>query len=244
MLPKINMPVFECELPSGRTVKFRPFSVKEEKILLIAKESLRNVTEENDNKMKDITPIVDAIKQIVNNTIIGDSQIEKMPLYDLIFYMSNLRARTVSNVVEMTILDPETKEKVDLEISLDNIEVHRPEGFDPKIRIDDQTMIIMRPPSINEVISLATEKSDSLAAMNIMLKCVEKIAHEDSVYLTAEVSDEELSHFFNSLPKQAIDDIASYFEKMPIVQYKVPYMTSKGPKSITIQGLEAFFMSG
>ena len=179
-LPKISLPLFELKIPSsGEKIKYRPFTVKEEKILLIAQES------------KEIEQIILSIKQIINNCV-ENIDVEKLAMFDLEYILINIRAKSVNNMLTFAILDPDTEERVELELDIESIELKKDPKHTNKIKFDGDGIILMRYPAINEVKLFTENRGNSSKIFEIMVSCIEKIVVGEEVYNTSDFSSKEL----------------------------------------------------
>ena len=231
-LPKIDLPIYELTLPSnGKKLQYRPFTVKEEKILLTAQQS------------KEPEQIVIAIKQIVNNCII-EYDVDNLALFDLEYLMINVRSRSVDSNVEFEIEDPDTKEKVKLVLNLENVKVHRDERHTNKIQIDDTYTLFLKYPTIDDFsdiigkADLPPEKT-----YEILMSCIDKLASEDEVYNFKDFTKKQVDEFIDSLNADVTKKIKIFFDTMPKVRHEMPYKNSNGEEKVfTIQGTQSFFM--
>ena len=231
-LPKINSPTFELKLPSsGQTIKFRPFLVKEEKILLVAQQS---------GELKDI---LNAVVQIANNCIYDDIDVEKLPLFDIEYIFINLRSKSVSNISEVMINDPDDGKQYKVEIDLDKVVIERPEKeISNKIDLGDGIGVVMRYPSITYMNSIGTAINDADTAINTIMACIEKVYDTDNVYEASEYSKEELNDFILSLSSKQFQNIQEFFNNQPKVTQKVKYKRKDGEeKELVLEGLNDFF---
>jgi hypothetical protein len=233
-LPKINLPLFELTQPStGKKIKYRPFTVKEEKILLTAQES------------KDVDQIVLAIKQIINNCFIG-VDVEKLPMFDLEYMLINVRAKSVNNIIKFSINDPDTDEKIDLAINVDDIKVLYREGHSNKIDVNDEYTLIMRYLSVNELRDIAKEKEINQSKLfDIFIKCIDSLASKtsDEIYKFADFSESEVKEFVENLDTSAMTSIQRFFDTTPVMRFEVKYKTSDGTsKTFVMEGVESFFI--
>lgn len=231
-LPKIDLPLYELTLPSnGKKIQYRPFTVKEEKILLTAQQS------------KDPDQIVTAIKQIVNNCIV-EYDIDKLALFDLEYLLINIRSKSVDNNVEFEIEDPDTKEKIKLVLNLENVKVYRDDKHTNQISLDHTWTLFLKYPTIDdfaEIIKkneLSPEKS-----YEILISCIDKIASENAVMGFKDFTKKQVDEFIDSLHADVTKKIKTFFDTMPKVRHEMPYKNSKGEdKVFTIQGTQSFFM--
>ncbi len=231
-LPKIDLPLYELTLPSNKKkVNYRPFTVKEEKILLTAQQS------------KDPDQIIVAIKQIVNNCL-QDYDIDKLSLFDLEYLMINIRAKSVDNNVEFEIEDPDTKEKVKLVLNLENVKVHIDETHTNQIKVDDAYTLFLRYPNIDDFSEILSKKDMSPEkSYEILLSCIDKLASENEVYNFKDFTEKQVDDFIDSLHSDVTKKIKLFFDTMPKVRHEIPYTNSKGDvKVFTIQGTQSFFM--
>lgn len=230
-LPKIDLPLFDIEIPStGKKVKYRPFTVKEEKILLIAQES------------KDLDQIILAIKQIINNCV-GSIDVDKLAMFDLEYLLINIRGKSVNNEIQFTITDPETKERVDLTVDINDIKITKHDNHTNLIKISDDLHLKMRYPTINELSTIIKSKNDFEDLFKIMIDCIENVVEGDSLLNLKDFTDEEVSEFVNSFTSNHIDQIKNFFETIPTLRYEAKYKNSNGDdKMFVIEGMETFFI--
>ena len=231
-LPKIDLPLYEITLPSnGKKIKYRPFTVKEEKILLTAQQS------------KDPEQVVTAIKQIVNNCVV-DYDIDRLALFDLEYLLINIRSKSVDNSVEFEIEDPDTKEKVKLVLNLENVKVHRDENHTNKIQVDEKYTLFLKYPNIDDFAEILTKENLSAEeSYEILISCIDMLASDDEVYNFKDFTKKQIDEFIDSLHSDVTKKIKLFFETMPKVRHEIPYKNAKGEdKTFTIQGTQSFFM--
>lgn len=231
-LPKIELPLFELVIPSsGKKAKYRPFTVKEEKILLIAQET------------KDLDQIILAIKQIITNCT-QNVDISDLPMFDLEYIFINIRAKSVNNQLEFTIIDDETKEPVNLGIDLNLISVKTADNHTKKIQINDEYTMLMKYPSIERLKDLS-EDNEHDASFNLMIGCIDMLISSDGdkIYKFSEFTKEEITDFIESLNSKTISDIKLFFETMPVLRIEMPYTNKNGnSKTFVMEGLNSFFI--
>lgn len=229
-LPKLQQPLFELTIPStNKKVKYRPFTVKEEKILLIAQET------------KEIEQIVLSIKQIINNCVQG-VDVDKLAMFDLEYLLINTRARSVSNIMEFKIKDPETEEEVELEIDIDEVKIHKDKKHDKNIKISDSVTIGMKYPKIDQLIGM-NDKDQNEALFDLMIGCIDTVVDGDEVYRLSDFSDEEIEEFVESFSTEHINKIRDFFETMPVLKIEKEYTRKDGTKKTFVaQGTETFFI--
>lgn len=230
-LPKIDLPLMELTLPStGEKIKYRPFTVKEEKILLVAQES--------DDPSHEIL----AAKQVVNNCIV-DKDVSDLPMFDLEYILLTLRAASVNNVISFQIKDPDTEELIPLEMNIENIEVQRYEGHTNEIKINDDYMMYLKYPTIDEFVKLTTmDAKDPLTDYFMLCSCIDSVASEDEVHNFKEYDQETIDEFMESLSGAVIKDISKFFETMPRLRHEIKYTNNLGDeKTFVVEGMRSFF---
>jgi hypothetical protein len=231
-LPKISLPIYELELPSnGNKIKYVPFTVKEEKILLIAQES------------KDPKQIMTAIEQIVNNCII-DCKIEDLALFDIEFILINLRSKSVDNTVDFSIKDPDTNEEIKLTLDLSQIKVHKNPEHTNKIAIDDTYTLFLKYPGLSSLSKITdTENMTAEQSFDVLISSIDKLVSEDEVYKFSDFSKKEIDSFIDSLSGDVTKEIKKFFDTMPKVRNEIKYVNSNGDdKTFVVEGTQTFFI--
>jgi len=233
-LPKIDQPLFDMTIPStGKKITFRPFLVKEEKILLIAQQS------GNDSE------IIRAIKQILNNCIQDDIDLDSFAIFDLEYAFLKLRARSVNNIVKLAYRDTEDEEVYNFELDLDTIEIEMPEKINSKIDITDTIGMTMKYPSASITDKMTNFDNEVDLMTFFIVNCIDTIYDEDSVYVADDFSEEEISEFLDGLDVKSFEKIREFFESVPRLYHKIEYTNSIGSeRSIELTSLKDFFMWG
>ena len=233
MLPKLKSPIFELLLPSnGQPLKYRPYSVEEEKILLIAQQA---------NEIKES---ILAIRQVVNNCILDDIDVNSIPIFDLEWIYLQLRIKSVSDFVEIFVVDPDDKKKHEFSIDLKEIKVVNLDTQKTKIDLDPGVGIIMKYPTYEllEVIQKMDFKDvDDL--FEIIYLCMEMIYDEESIYPVQDIDKAELREWFTTMQGTLFGKIVNFFEDMPKLQHKLHYMNGAGEeKEVVLEGVADFFL--
>lgn len=233
-LPKIDQPLFEITVPStGKKAKYRPFTVKEEKILLIAQES------------KDMDQIILAVKQIINNCI-HDIEVDDMPIFDLEYLLMNIRAKSVNNEVSFTIEDPDTKEQVELHVDINDIKMKHDPDHTKKVVLNDDYYMMMRYPTINEISGLFIQEGETEAesSFNTMISCIETLVNieTDEMYQFSDFSSEEVTDFVDQFTAQTMESMQGFFTTVPKMTYACDYKDNTGKdKTFNMEGMDTFF---
>lgn len=231
-LPKIDLPIFELELPStGEKIKYRQYTVKEEKILLIAQES------------KDPGAEIMAMKQVVNNCLI-DTEITDLAMFDLEYVHLVLRSKSVENTMNFSIKDPDTDEDVKLTLDVDNVTVTRTEGHTKEIRLNEDYVLFLNYPTIDAFVKISEmSPQDPLVNYFIMISCLDQIAGEDEIHKFKDYSSEEVDTFMETLSSDVVAKIQKFFETMPRLRHELKYTNSNNDeKAFVIEGLRTFFI--
>jgi len=236
-LPKIATPTYELELPStGETVKYRPFLVKEEKLLVIALES------------EDTKQITTAIKTVIKNCIETKGiKVESLPTFDIEYLFLNIRGKSVGEEIEVNIICPDDGETtVPIKINVDDIHVQRNEGHSDKIKLDDNLMMQMKYPSLDQFIKSNFDFSNDNAmeqSFELVASCVDKIFNEEEAWSASDVTKKELMEFLDQMNTTQFKQIEKFFETMPKLSHTVKVKNPQtGVESdVVLEGLSSFF---
>jgi hypothetical protein len=236
-LPKISVPHYELELPSsGQTIKYRPFLVKEEKLLVIALES------------EDTKQITNAIKVVIKNCIsTKEVKVETLPTFDIEYLFLNIRGKSVGEQVDVNIICPDDNEtNVSVSINLDDIKVLKNEDHTNKIKVDKNIMMEMKYPSLEQFIKNNFDFNNENAmeqSFDLISSCIDKIYTEDEVWSTADVTKKELTEFLESMNSSQFKEIEKFFETMPKLSHKISVINpkTKVESEVVLEGLASFF---
>ena len=234
-LPKIVTPSFELTLPStGKKIKYRPFLVKEEKILILAIES---------NSMKDITR---AIKDILKNCILTkDVKVDELPTFDIEYLFLNIRARSIGESIDLVITCPDDeKTKVNSKIYIDEIEVQKNDEHDINIKIDDTYTMRMKYPSLDQFIDenfVFEGQSDN--SFEIIASCIDMVYSEEEAWEAKDCSKKELLEFVEQLNSMQFKQIEKFFDTMPQLSHEIEVENpnTKVKSTVLLEGLASFF---
>jgi len=235
-LPSLATPTYETELPSTKKkIKYRPFLVKEEKILLLA-------TESDDRK-----EVKEAVKSIVKNCVITRIKIEQLATFDLEFLFLKIRAASVGEDVDMkiTCLD-DNETRVDYKLDISTVKVFFPENQSNKIELTDKIGMIMRYPGLDEFVDLTLlgkNLDDPDEVFETVARCIEQIYEEDEVYDESTTTFEEKIQFVESLTQKQFQSVKKFFTNMPVLRHEFEVTNPKtGVESTyTLEGLQSFF---
>ena len=234
-LPKINTPTYELVVPStDEKIEYRPFLVKEEKILLIAMES---------GKQKDI---ITAIKQIVTACTFGKLKIGRMPMFDVEYLFLNIRAKSVGEISELKLIAPDDKKtKVDVSVDLSTIQVQEEEGHTNKIELTDEMGIYMQYPTVDTFGESGISDINASNMLEVITGCIAQIYDKkgEEVFEAKDQTKKELIEFVEQLNSKQFADVQSFFDTAPKLKHEI---TIKNPKTkveskVVLSGLSDFF---
>ena len=231
--PKIDHPVYDITIHSTKTkYKFRPMLGKDEKILLIAKES------------KDYTDIFQAIRQIVNNCSVDKKfDVDKIELTDLEWCFLKIKSNSVNPISKITYLDKEDQKNYTVDVDLDKVIIKENKDLQNVIKINNKVGLVMRrPPAILYADKEFLKDSENVEE-NLLLKCIEKIFEGDKMFVIDETNSQELKEFVDELPIPVLDKMKEYVSNAPTLYYKVEWTNSLGnKKEVELKSLEDFFI--
>jgi len=236
-LPKISTPTYELELPSTeQTIKYRPFLVKEEKLLVIALES------------EDTKQITNAIKTVIKNCIETKGiKVESLPTFDIEFLFLNIRGKSVGEEIEVNIVCPDDGETtVPVKINVDDIKIQKNSDHNKQIKLDDSIMMEMKYPSLDQFIKSNFDLSANNTmdqSFELISSCIDKIYTEDEVWSTSDVTKKELIDFLDQMNSTQFKEIEKFFETMPKLSHiiKVKNPVTEVESEVTLEGLSSFF---
>jgi len=236
-LPKIATPTYELVLPStGKTIKYRPFLVKEEKILILALES------------EDPKQITNAIKTTLKSCISTRGiKVEDLPTFDIEYIFLNIRGKSVGESIDVLVTCPDDGEtQVEHKIYIDEIKIKKDEKHSPDIKLDHSLTLRMKYPSLNEFVKNNFNISDDntlQASMDIIVSCIDVVYSEDESWAAADCTKKELDEWLGTLNTSQFKEIEYFFETMPKLTHKVKIMNpnTKVESEVTLEGLTSFF---
>jgi hypothetical protein len=236
-LPKIVTPTYELELPStGKTIKYRPFLVKEEKVLVIAMET------ENTKQ------ITNAVKTVIGNCIeTRGIKVETLPTFDIEYLFLNIRSKSVGEEIDVNIICPDDGEtEVPVTINVDEIQVIKNDKHNNLIKLDDTVMMEMKYPSLDQFIKSNFDISNNVnidQSFDLIASCIDKIMEDEKVWVSSDVTKKELVDFLDQMNTNQFKEVEEFFNTMPKLSYKVQIKNPKtGVESeVVLEGLASFF---
>ena len=231
-LPQLNTATYELKLPStGETIKYRPFLVKEQKILMLAQES------EDDKQVER------AFADIISSCTFEKLNPYKMPLFDIEYIFLRLRGKSVGEKFTLNVLCPDDEEtRVDVDINLEDVGVLTNDDHTNEIELTKDIKIVMKDPTISDMTGFG-EKGEVLSIFEMIKNCVQEIHSGEEIYNSVDISSKELDEFIGNMSTQNFEELGKFFETMPKLQHviKVKNPKTKKTKEITIEGMQSFF---
>ena len=236
-LPTIVTPTYELELPStGKPIKYRPFLVKEEKLLVLALET------------EDTKEISNAIKAVLKNCIQSKGiKVESLPTFDIEYLFLNIRGKSVGEEIQVNLIAPDDGEtSVPVTINIDEITVNKSEDHTNKIKLDDNLMMEMKYPSLDQFIKNNFDMSGNVGidqSFELIASCVDKIYSDEEVWVAADVTKKELVEFLEQMNSIQFKQIEKFFETMPKLSHEITFTNpkTKVESTVVLEGLSSFF---
>ena len=237
-LPKINTPTYELEIPStGKKIKYRPFLVREEKILIMALES------------EDMKQISNAIIEILSNCVLTRGiKVTELSTFDIEYLFLNVRAKSVGETVEVNITCPDDNETaVQVEIDIDSIKVQKDKEHKDIIKLDDNLSMKMKYPSLDQFVEnnfeVSGDDSDVNKSLSVIISCIDMIYDEEESWSAKDHTKKELTEFVEQLNTKQFKEIETFFSTMPKLSHtvKVKNPNTKVESEVVLEGLASFF---
>tara|TARA_B100001079_G_C16402591_1_gene512092 strand:+ start:1731 stop:2450 length:720 start_codon:yes stop_codon:yes gene_type:complete len=236
-LPKIATPTYELELPStGQTIQYRPFLVKEEKLLVLALEG------------EDVKEITTAIKNVIKSCIQTKGiKVDTLPTFDIEYLFLNIRGKSVGEDLEVKLLCPDDNETyVPVKVLIDDIKVVKNDEHTKQIKLDSNLMMEMKYPSLAEFIKNNFDFGQDAnmdQSFDLIASCIDKIYNEEEVWAAADCTKKEITSFLDQMNSSQFKEIETFFETMPKLSHTVKF---KNPKTkveneVVLEGLSSFF---
>ena len=236
-LPKISTPTYEMVLPSSnKKIKYRPFLVKEEKVLILAMES------------QDTATVANAVKDVLKNCILSSGiKVEKLSTFDIEYLFLNIRGKSVGEAIEVMVTCPDDgKTQVPTSINIDEIKVIIDDDHQRDIKLDDTYSLRMRYPSLDEFVknNFATASDISVDdTFDLIASCVDQVYSEEESWAAADCTQKELTQFVESLNSNQFKEVEKFFDTMPKLSHTVKVINpnTKKENEVVLEGLQNFF---
>jgi len=233
-LPKLNTPHYELELPStGGKIKFRPFLVKEQKVLMMAQES------------KNPVEVQDAISKIIYSCTDGLIDAKSSPLFDIEYVFLQLRAKSVGETAELRVKCPDDEETyANVKVKLDDVSVHMTADHTNVVNITDNIKIYLKYPVLNDMKNLGDQTKEIENVFGLLKTCIHEIHDGDTIYNKIDMSDQELEEFIDSLNTSQFENLMDFFKTMPKLRHAIAVTNPKTKKKgeVMLEGLDSFLV--
>ena len=231
-LPKLETPVHSLTLPSsGEQIKFRPFLVKEQKLLILAEEG------------KNQDELYDTLKTIIDSCTFNKLSVKQLPMFDIEYLFLKIRAKSVGSKINVSVTCPDdNKTKVEAEIDLDDVEIQIDEEHTNIVQVNDDIKLVMQYPILEDVKTL--KNTSSLEMFNIINKCVKELHHGEKIYNGPDMSEKDLNDFFESMNQEQFEKVNEFFDSMPRLRHYVTVVNpnTKIESKVLMEGLENFLV--
>jgi hypothetical protein len=232
-LPKLDVTTFKVTLPSNeQKILCRPFLVKEEKILLIAKEG------------KDDGESVHALRQVIGNCILDDGvDISKLPLIDIEYLLLKIRAQSMGSIITTTYRHGDCKKPTEVDVDLDKVKVVINPKNETKLQITKDIGVVMKYPTIDLMTDLSEAAKDNTKVFDLLLKCIDNVYDEENVYSSSDYTQDELNEFVMGMTKKQFEKIEEFFTTLPKLQQEINFkcVECDYTEKIVLEGLASFF---
>lgn len=241
-LPKLDVPIYEVEVPSNKKkIRFRPFTVKEEKLFLMASQS------------DDYETVTKTIVQVLNNCILDDVQVETIPMFDLEYLFLNLRARSIGEVVQLSykcnnqVQDESGESKtcnnvVNIDVNLLDIKPTET-NIQNKIELTDKLGVVMKLPNL-DLLEKIESKDEFDVVIELIIECIDYIYDEENIYYAKDSTKEELMEFLDSFQSKDLEKLKDFFDTLPKITKDIEFKCNKCGyhENLKLEGIQNFFV--
>ena len=231
-LPKLNNTQYELQLPStGKSIKFRPWLVKEQKLLMMAQES------------EDEKEIERAFANIVTECTFGEVEPYDSPMFDIEYIFLKLRGKSVGDSIQLNLLCPDDeKTRVMVNLNVEDIGIQMKDGHTNEIDVNKEIKVIMKYPTLKDMGKIGVDGKVT-EVFSMIANCILEIHHNKTIYNRVDVSDQEVSDFLDTFSQPEFEKLSGFFDSMPKLQHEVVVKNPKTKKenNITLEGLQSFF---
>ena len=231
-LPRVNNPTYMLDLPStGEKIKYRPFLVKEQKVLMMAQDTKKDAE------------LAETMGQLVSSCTYGKVKPETSPMFDMEYAFLKIRSKSVGSKVDVMITCPDDEvTQVKTVVDLDEIEVQMLDNHSNEVNITDDVKIVFRYPILNDMIDLKDGANDVERVFHILEKCITSIHFGDDVYQKTDITEKELNTFVDELTGEQFETLVDFFGSMPKLRHvvKITNPKTKVKSEVVLEGLESF----
>ena len=231
-LPKLNTPTYELELPStGEKIKYRPFLVKEQKILMMAQEG----SDENE--------IAEAMGSLVSDCTFGKIDAKVSPMFDIEYIFLKVRGKSVGDKIELNVTCPDDEEtSAPVTIDIEEIQVHMLEDHTNEVNISDDIKVVLRYPVLSDMKNVKASSNSVDRVFNVLNSCITSIHFGDDVYNKVDLTDKDINEFVDQFTSEQFDTMVKFFDTMPKMRHivNVTNPKTKVTSEVVLEGLESF----
>ena len=231
-LPRVNTPDYTLELPStGKTIKYRPFLVKEQKILMMAQDTKKDAE------------LAETMGQLVSSCTYGKVKPETSPLFDMEYAFLKIRSKSVGSKVNLVLICPDDeKTEAKVSLDLDDINVTMTEEHINEVQINDKVKIVFRYPILSDLKGLVANPTDVERVFHVLNKCISEIHFGDDVYQRSDMTEKDIDEFVDQLTTEQFEKMSDFFNSMPRLRHavKVTNPKTKVKSEVVLEGLESF----
>tara|TARA_B100000519_G_scaffold119795_1_gene103397 strand:- start:317 stop:1024 length:708 start_codon:yes stop_codon:yes gene_type:complete len=231
-LPKLNTPTYELVLPStGEKIKYRPFLVKEQKMLMLAQES------------KDENSLADTLGQLVKSCTFEKIDAENSPMFDIEYIFLKLRAKSVGETAEISILArDDNKTRVPVKVDLDKIDIHMTADHTNEVQIDEKIKLVLKYPVLKDMKHISESDDDYKKMFAVLNKCIYEVHDGDKIYNTVDLTQKDIDEFVDSMNTSQLAKVLDFFTTMPKLRHPVSFINpkTKVKNEVVLEGLQTF----
>jgi len=231
-LPKLNTPTYELVLPStGEKIKYRPFLVKEQKMLMLAQES------------KDENSLADTLGQLVKSCTFEKIDAENSPMFDIEYIFLKLRAKSVGETAEISILArDDNKTRVPIKVNLDKIDIHMTADHTNEVQIDEKIKLVLKYPVLKDMKHISESDDDYKKMFAVLNKCIYEVHDGDKIYNAIDLTQKDIDEFVDSMNTSQLSKVLDFFTTMPKLRHPVSFINpkTKVKNEVVLEGLQTF----
>ena len=231
-LPKLNTPTYELVLPStGEKVKYRPFLVKEQKLLMLAQES------------KDENSLADTLGQLIKSCTFEKIDAENSPVFDIEYIFLKLRAKSVGETAEISVLaKDDNKTRVPVKVNLDKIDIHMTADHTTEVQIDEKIKLILKYPVLRDMKNISESDDEYKKMFAVLNKCIYEVHDGDKIYNVVDLTQKDIDEFVDSMNTSQLAKVLEFFSTMPKLRHPVSFINpkTKVKNEVVVEGLQNF----
>jgi len=231
-LPKLNTPTYELVLPStGEKVKYRPFLVKEQKLLMLAQES------------KDENSLADTLGQLIKSCTFEKIDAENSPVFDIEYIFLKLRAKSVGETAEISILaKDDNKTRVPVKVNLDKIDIHMTADHTNEVQIDEKIKLVLKYPVLKDMKNISESDDEYKKMFAVLNKCIYEVHDGDKIYNAVDLTQKDIDEFVDSMNTSQLAKVLEFFSTMPKLRHPVSFINpkTKVKNEVVLEGLQSF----